>query len=117
VTPKEFHAVALSFPGVEEGTSYGRPSYKVKGKTLTRLRDEDASVVLQEVGFDEREMLIEAAPGTFHFTEHYRNYPVVLARIETLDPGSLRSFLERRWRRIAPKAAVRAWEAAQSSQA
>ena len=111
MTPEAFHALVLAFPGVEEGTSYGRPSYKVKGKTLTRLRDEDASAVLQEVGFDEREMLIEAAPETFHFTEHYRNYPVVLARIETLDPGSLRAFLERRWRKIAPKAAVKAWDA------
>jgi hypothetical protein len=56
-------------------------------------------------------MLIEAAPETFHFTDHYRHYPIVLARIATLDPGSLRRFLERRWRKIAPKAAVRAWEA------
>jgi hypothetical protein len=116
VTAAELHALVLSFPGVEEGTSYGRPSYKVKGKFLTRLREEDQSVVLQEVGFDEREMLIEADPETFHFTEHYRNYPIVLARIATLDPASLRGFLERRWRRIAPKALVRAAEDGRTAQ-
>jgi len=117
VTPEAFHALVMSFPGVEEGRSYGRPAYKVAGKFLTRLRDEDASAVLQEVGFDEREMLIEAAPQTFHFTEHYRNYPVVLARIEAIGPDELRGFLERRWRKIAPKAAVKAWDAARQPNA
>ncbi len=34
-----------------------------------------------------------------------------LARIESLHPGSFRNFLARRFRRIAPKAAVKAWEA------
>ena len=57
-------------------------------------------------------MLIEAEPATFHFTEHYRNYPIVLARIDSLDPGSLRSFLERRWRKIAPNTLVKEWDAA-----
>ena len=111
MTADDLHAIVMAFPGAEEGTSYGHPGYKVKGKFFTRLRAEDASVVLQEVGFDEREMLIEAEPATFHFTEHYRNYPVVLARIENLDPGSLRSLLERRWRKIAPKRLVKEWDA------
>lgn len=104
-------AIALDFPGAEEGTSYGRPSFKVNGKFLTRLRAEDNSVVLLEVPFDEREMLMEAEPQTFHFTPHYKDYPSVLARLETLDPGSFRAFLERRFRKIAKKSVVKAWEA------
>jgi len=32
-------------------------------------------------------------------------------RIANLDPGSLRSFLERRFRKIAKKSVVKAWEA------
>jgi hypothetical protein len=83
----------------------------VNRKFLTRLRAEDASVVLLEVGFDEREMLIEAEPQTFHFTAHYRDYPAVLARIATLHRGSFRNFLDRRWRKIAPKALVRTRDA------
>lgn len=103
--------IALSFPGAEEGTSYGRPSFKVNGKFLTRLRAEDESVVLLDISFDEREMLIEAEPETFHFTPHYKDYPSVLARIATLHPGSFRAFLERRFRKIAKKSVVKAWEA------
>lgn len=112
MTKDEFRDIALSFPGVEEGMSYGQPAFKVNGKFLTRVRKEDDSAVLVEVGFDEREMLMEAEPATFHITPHYKDYPSVLARLETLHPGSLKAFLERRWRKAAPKAAVKAWDAA-----
>jgi hypothetical protein len=115
MTPDEMREIALSFPGAEEGVSYGRPAFKVNGKFFTRLRAEDDSVVLMEVPFDEREMLMEADPQTFHFTAHYKDYPCVLARIATLHPGSFRAFLERRFRKVAKKSAVKAWEAAASA--
>lgn len=108
MTPETMRQICLEFPGVEEGRSYGRPSFLVNKKFFTRLRREDASVVLLEVGFDEREMLIEAEPETFHFTAHYKDYPAVLARITSLDPAQFKGFLERRWRKIAPKALVKA---------
>jgi hypothetical protein len=111
MTREEVREICLSFPGVTEGTSYGRPSFLVNKKFFTRLRAEDDSLVLLEVSFDEREMLIEAEPQTFHFTAHYKDYPSVLAHIATLHPGSLRNFLERRWRKIAPKSAVKARDA------
>lgn len=115
MTEAEMRDIILAFPGAEEGTSYGHPSFKVRGKFFTRLRAEDASLVLSDVGFDEREMLMAAEPATFHLTPHYQTYPTVLARIESLDPGSLHSLLERRWRKLATKAMVRAYEAAKTS--
>lgn len=115
MTPDEMKAIVMAFPGAEEGVSYGRPSFKLNGKFFTRLRAEDDSLVLMDVSFDEREMLMEAEPQTFHLTPHYKDYPCVLARIGELHPGSLRNFLERRFRKIAKKAAVKAWEAGQAS--
>jgi len=112
MTLDEMREIALSFPGATEGTSYGRPSFLVNKKFFTRLRREDDSLVLLEVSFDEREMLIEAEPQTFHFTAHYKDYPAVLARMASLHPGSFRNFLERRWRRIAPKRLVKERDAA-----
>ena len=112
MTLDEFKAIALGFPGVEEGSSYGKPAFLVKGKFLTRVRKEDSAAVFTGVHFDEREMLMEAEPKTFFFTAHYKDYPAVLARMATLHPGSFRVFLERRWRKVAPKKAVREWQAA-----
>ena len=108
--PKQFHDVVLGFPHTELSKSYGQPAYKAFGKFQTRLRSEDDSVVLGQVSFDEREMLCAADPETFHFTDHYRNYPMVLARLKRLDAKTLRGYLDRQWRHNAPKKWLRAWD-------
>ena len=110
MTEDEMRQIVLSFPSAEEGTSFGKPAFLVNKKFFTRLRRQDRSLVLMDVSFDEREMLMEAEPATFHITAHYKDYSAVLARIATLHPGSFRNFLERRWRKIAPKKLVKGWE-------
>jgi hypothetical protein len=110
VTPAMLREIALSFPGVREGSSYGKPSFLLEKKFFTRLRGEDDSVVLVVGSMDERDMLLESDPGLFHITEHYRNYPSILARMGKLDAPTLRAMLERRWRTLAPKKLVRQFE-------
>ncbi len=116
MTYEELKAMVLAFPETEEGMSYGHPSFKSFGKFLTRLRAEDNSLVLH-CTFDEREILMEAEPATFHITPHYKDYPSVLARLDRVDPGTVKSFLDRRWRQVAPKKFLKAWAAASSSPA
>jgi hypothetical protein len=109
VTHDEVETLILSFPEVERSTSYGEPSFKVQGKFFTWLRPQlDDSVVVHLASFDERELLIEMDPGTFHFTDHYRDYPIVLARLASVDPTWLKTMLGRRWRHAAPKRLSRA---------
>ena len=103
MTPQAFKALVLSLPETEEGTSF-----KACGKFLTRLRDEDDSVVVYVDSQDQRDMLIEAEPATFHLTDHYRNYPIVLARLSSVDPDWLRSALTRRWSAIVPRKLAKA---------
>ena len=112
MTREEFAAIALSFPTAEEGTSYGMPSFKVRGKFFTRVRAEDDSAVLQCVPHDERDLLIELEPATFHYTAHYKDYPIVLAQLATLDPSQARALLERQWRKMATKAMAKAFDGA-----
>ena len=115
MTYEEFKQIATSFPGVEEGKSYGKPAFLVNGKFLTRVRLADQSAVFTGVHFDEREMLMECEPETFFFVAHYKDYPAVLARLKTLHPGSAKNFIERRWREIAPKRLVKAYDAERDS--
>jgi len=113
MTHDEVRALLLSFPGVEDGVSYGEPSFKVAGRFFTRLRPKlDDSIVVHLDNLDERELLIEMAPATFHFTDHYRDHPIVLARIAAVDPVWLKAALERRWRKVAPKRLVKDHDAA-----
>lgn len=102
--------IALRWPEVAEGISYGEPSLKVRKRLLTRVRQTDDSLVLLDVPFEEREILIAAAPQTFFTEEHYRNYDVVLARLGTISPREVSTFLERRWRSSATKRAVAAFD-------
>jgi hypothetical protein len=103
LTKAQINKIVLSFPGAAEKPSYGKPAFLIEKKFFTRLRPEDASLVLFVGSIDERDMLIEADPALFHITDHYKNYPTVLARISKLDAKTLRGMLERRWREIAPK--------------
>lgn len=103
MTRDEVRALLLSFQGVEDGASYGEASFKVAGKFFTWLRPQlDDSIVVHLDNRDERELLIEMDPATFHFTDHYRDHPIVLARIATVDPV-WKAALEKRWRKVAPK--------------
>jgi hypothetical protein len=103
LTEAQFKKIALAFPGTAEGSSYGKPAILVLKKFFTRLRADDNSLTLYVGSIDEREMLMEADPKTYHVTDHYRDYPIVLARLDRLDAETLRRMLERRWREIAPK--------------
>ncbi len=63
-------ALKLRLPGVEETTSLGEPTLKAHGKLWVWWSPhEDAPVF--KVPIEEREVLVEAAPGTFFFTPHY----------------------------------------------
>ena len=115
MTLEEMRQIVLSFPGVEEGSSYGRPAFLVNKKFFTRLRREDGSLVLLDISFDEREMLMEAEPKTFFITDHYKNSAAVLARMERADAKTVEGMLARRWRKIAPKKLVKDRDAAKAS--
>jgi hypothetical protein len=109
VTFDDVRAIALAWPGVEDSTSYGTPALKVKGRLLARLREDGDSLVIKGVGFDEREMLIEAEPDVFYFTDHYRDWPIVLARLSKARPATVKGLLLRHWKEIAPKKLAKAF--------
>jgi hypothetical protein len=102
--------IGLAFPGVEEATSYGTPSLKVKGKFMLRLREDGESLAVR-CGFDERDFRLQADPGTFFVTEHYRGYPAVLVHLSQVTPGVLREVLEQAWRVNAPRKLVKEFDA------
>lgn len=79
MTFDDIRRIALALDGVEDATSYGTPALKRKKKLMVRLR-EDGDVVFV-VGFDNAEMLMAAEPAVFYTTDHYRGYPMVLARM------------------------------------
>jgi hypothetical protein len=102
VTFATVRRMALQFPGVEEGSSYGTPALRVKGKFLARLKEDGGTLVVR-IDQDEREAWMAADPETFFITNHYRGWPAMLVRLSSVDRGELRKLLELAWRRSAPK--------------
>jgi hypothetical protein len=86
--------VASALPGVEEGTSYGTPAWRAKGKMLARLHQDGSSIVLK-VGDETRDHLLQADPDTFFVTDHYIGYPMVLAHLDRLSAADLKKLLVR----------------------
>ena len=111
MTFDDVRKLALAWPEVEDGTSYGTPTLKVRKKMLVRLKEDGDSLVMPSVPLDEREMLVEKEPKVFYFTDHYRDYPMVLIRLSKAKRGNVEPFLRRRWRELASKAAVREFDA------
>jgi hypothetical protein len=110
VTPAQLKKIALSFPDAQEKSSYGKPAFAIDKKFFTRLRAEDNSLVMVVGGIDQRDMMLELDPKTYHITDHYKDYPAVLVRMERISVDELRIMLERRWRQIAPKKLLKALE-------
>jgi len=107
VTKAQVKQVAMSFPGAVEKPSHGRPAYFIEKKFFTRLREQDASIVMRVGSIEQRDMMLELDPETYFITDHYRDWSVILVRIAKITPTELKTMLERRWREIAPKKLLR----------
>ncbi len=111
MTFDDVRKLALTWPEVEDGSSYGTPALKVRKKMLARLKEDNDSLVMPGVPQDEREMLVESRPAIFYFTDHYRDYPMVLIRLSKAKRGIVEPLLRRHWRTLASKGAVKEYDA------
>ena len=103
--------IGARLPEVEQGTWYGTPALKVRGKGFARLREDGALVVMIDIL--EREALMQENPETFYITPHYQEYPAMLVDLDQVDGEELRELVIESWCRKAPKRLLRAWEEAQ----
>ena len=110
MTFDEVRKIALTWPEVEDGTSYGTSALKVRKKLMVRLREDGDSLVMPGVPSEERDMLVESQPKVFYFTDHYRDYPIALIRLSKAKRAIVEPLVRRQWRALASKAAIKASE-------
>jgi len=101
--------VAASLPDVEEGTAYGSPAIKLRGRLLACIasnKSAEPNTLVVCVSFDQRDAMIADDPRTYYLKDHYVGYPCVLVRLAKIHPDALRDLLQAGWRfvdAIAPK--------------
>ena len=103
--------VGLSLPDVEAGTKYdGSPVLKRGGSFMAGLATHPSAepdTLVVRADFEEREWLLQEAPETYYLTDYYRNYPLVLVRLSSIEPDALRDLLSGSWRLTAAKSRKR----------
>jgi len=106
-TPIQFDTVrqmALALPGVEEGTAYGSPAFKVGGKMFACIpahRSAEPNTLVVRIELDQRDELINEEPKTYYLADHYVDYPCVLVRLAHIRQDSLRDLLLMGWRYVS----------------
>ncbi|HJR57042.1 MAG TPA: hypothetical protein VJ798_10705 [Rhizomicrobium sp.] len=93
--------IALALPGAEERPWFNRPCVFIHDRFLTRVHDKEDAVVLQVGSMEMREMMLEAEPELFYITDHYRNFPFVLARLKALTKTAFKGMLVGRAEQLA----------------
>jgi hypothetical protein len=103
--------IGLALPGVEESTSFGAPSLKVRGQMLACLpthRSAEPGSFVVRVDFDDRAELLAAAPDVYYITDHYAGYTAVLVRLARVTPEVLKDLLGMAHKFVTRKNSARA---------
>ncbi|MBY8822171.1 MmcQ/YjbR family DNA-binding protein [Sphingomonas colocasiae] len=97
-------AFALSLPGTELSTSYGKPAVKTNGRAFVAPGREAGSFCLM-IDLDTVEMLMETDPDTYWQTPHYAGWPAILVRYDSADPERVRAMITQAhgWNAARPK--------------
>ena len=101
VTHEEVRELALALPEVEESTSFGTPSFKVRRKMVAGFRDA-GEVLVVRIDVADKDYLIGSRPDVYFTTPHYDGYPAVLVRLAEVRRDELRELLAAAWRFVAP---------------
>lgn len=100
ITYDTVRRLGLALPDVEEGTSYGTPALKVRGKLFVRLH-QDLDKIVVKMPFDRREEMMEGDPETYFITDHYREYPWILVSLAKVREDALPDLLNIAYRAAA----------------
>lgn len=107
--------IALSLPGATETLWFNKPAVFIHGQFLTKVHDKEDAMALRVSSMEMRDMMLEAEPKLFYITDHYRNFPFILARLTALTPKLLKEILAGRAAQLAEKPAKKARKPAKKS--
>ena len=102
--------LALALPDVEEDTSWGATSFKVRGRMFAceavHSSAEDGTLMVR-IDTNLRDELLAAEPDVYYLTPHYSPHSAVLVRLARVTRGSLDRTLGTAWLFASSKGPVR----------
>src|SRR6202012_4045524 len=105
LTKAQARKIMLAVKGTSEGPYFGRPSVFYGEAFVGRVHDKEDAVALRVGSIEMRDVMLEAEPKLFYITDHYRPWPMLLARLSALDAKTLKSLVMARIGEVAAKKA------------
>ena len=88
--------LGLQLPEVADGTAYGAPALKVRGKLLACVpanKSAQPHSIAVRIDLEQRAELLRQDPEAYYITEHYAPHPIVLVRLAKISRADLKELL------------------------
>lgn len=109
VTNEQVRELALAFPEAYEAEHWDEASFRVRKRIFAVLHEGDRRAVLK-LPLEEQEILIDAEPETYS-APRFKHQGWTHVCLKRVSKARFRQLLELAWREVAPKRAIRAFEA------
>jgi hypothetical protein len=96
LTKAEARKTMLSVKGTSEGPYFGKPSVFYGKDFVARVHDKEDAVALRVGTIEMRDVMLEAEPKLFYITDHYKPWPMLLARLGALTAKTLKELVAAR---------------------
>jgi hypothetical protein len=113
----EAKKIMLSLPGTSEALYFGKPAVFYAENFVGRVHDKEEAVALRVGTIEMRDVMLEAEPKLFYITDHYKPWPMLLARLKVLDRTALKELMAARMGEIDAKAKKKRKSAAPAKKA
>ncbi len=100
LTRTEARKVMLAVKGTNEAPYFGKPSVFYAENFVARVHDKEEAVTLRVGTIEMRDVMLEAEPALFYITDHYKPWPMLLARLKALDRATLKELVAARMKEI-----------------
>jgi hypothetical protein len=101
LTKAQARKTMLSIHGTSEQPYFGKPAVFHGEAFVGRVHDKEDAVALRVGSIEMRDVMLEAEPKLFYITDHYRPWPMLLARLSALDAKTLKSLVMARIGEVA----------------
>ena len=100
----EARKIMLAIKGTDERPYFGKPAVFYAESFVGRVHDKEDAVALRVGTLEMRDVMLEAEPKLFYITDHYKPWPMLLARLAVLDRATLKDLMAARMGEIDAKA-------------
>src|SRR3984957_9038926 len=99
----EARKIMLAMKGASEAPYFGKPAVFYAESFVGRVHDKEEAVALRVGTIEMRDVMLEAEPRLFYITDHYKPWPMLLARLAGLDRTTLKELMLARMGEIDAK--------------